>query len=258
MKLKHKIIIISLATITLISYTNCNKVSFSNAYSPESVTAACSNLANLQNVSFQVFIPNPLPQSGGKCPWPTSGEDSLGNVPMLESNITARIEQKISLAQFDGKIVCSLDISTPQTAFKYDDEFIITLNDRMLASSWYYPGPSGYPTIPNDPEVPLYDWFNIRKAQTYNNGIHNYFCLGGPFSSTPNPGLENFCHWPATEQNGVMTLNFNPEKIQSIISSMAYGENFYLNFITVGDNNPESDCRHNDLYMNITATVTNP
>lgn len=166
------------------------------------------------------------------CAW---GED--GNTQMQDLVLTARVEQTESLDIDDDVVMCDMDLDLSGLVpgeiqlMVYDDYFFFTFNDIVLASS-HEPAVAGLDT---DDDLPVYDWERIVGTPFPHGDAP--FCLGEESGDAD-------CDIPGTETEGPISLSFGSDIVNEL-SARAFDEGrFDFGFVTTGDNDPETDCRH--------------
>lgn len=158
----------------------------------------------------------------------------------------ARYEQNQKLELPANAVICDLDMSTPTQKFKYDDVFVFTFNDRILATNnktaLYMTHPESTLMINSTP-VPIYkyNWLSLR-ALPFVNQVDDY-CLG------LNQGAA-MCQWPVTEKQGNIQFDFNRDLLIALGSRAAATEQSF-GFIITGDNDPDKDCYHERLEFSV-------
>ncbi|MED5374497.1 MAG: hypothetical protein VX899_26005 [Myxococcota bacterium] len=206
--------------------------------SAEDLINACEELKQEDETVNMTF----LGHSDG-CAW---GED--GNGDRTQGVISARREDYQSMELPEGGVACDLQFDfyglNPdlEQEITYDDHFMLTFNDVILASSsiemmedleqseegWY-----------------VYDWEQIRgttlemQAETY--------CLGS----------DSDCEVPATETPGPIRLSFSGELVQQLGYLGVEQGRYDFGFITFGDND-DSDCYHEAFTFKVGVPVVYP
>lgn len=177
----------------------------------------------------------------GGCPF---GEGD--NLDEAQGYMTARIEQTAPIALPDQAVICDVAfdfqaVSGGQgTPMVYDDHFIFTFNDVVLASSY---GPLVETLRSNDGVLYEYAWEDARGYEiSFDDDIPTY-CVG------EDEGYAS-CDIPPPETRGLMSLQFE-EAISSQLALQAIEQDRYeMTFITLGDNDT-SDCSHEDFAFEV-------
>lgn len=171
-----------------------------------------------------------------------------GNLSIRDGYLRARYTQLKKLTLPPNAVICDLEMSGPEKSFKYDDIFFLNFNGKVLASNHkseikkFLPRENiNLSSIEKNLDFFTYDWLKIRNSPFRNEA--NDFCLG----------LEenlSLCHWPITEQTGTIKLQFHPEILIRIAASRAIN-NQEIEMVITGDNNPDVDCYHDRLDLNL-------
>jgi hypothetical protein len=165
------------------------------------------------------------------------------NLGMRNEHMQARYEQYQKLNLPANAVVCDLNMSTPLQRFKYDDVFVFTFNNRILATNnknaLFQTTPENTISIMNAGNVSIYNynWLSLRE-KTFRNVADDY-CLG------QNQGAAS-CRWPVTEQTGQIQFDFD-EQLLIALGLRAPSDQQTFGFIITGDDNPEIDCYHERL-----------
>jgi hypothetical protein len=163
------------------------------------------------------------------------------NLDLEQSVITARVEQNVELALPEGVVVCDLAFDFQAisggegTPMVYDDNFWFTFDDVVLAGSY---GPM-VDQFRKEGSLPLYEWSRIVGTPIEFDGIDTY-CLGETEGRAD-------CEIPPPETNGIMSLSFDDDLVNELSFRAVQAERFDFSFITMGDNDPELDCAHEEF-----------
>ena len=179
--------------------------------------------------------------TSGGCDW-----DEQGNLPAQQGYLTARVEAEFSIELESDRIGCDMDFEFTDIdadydpMMYYDDNFVFTFNDVVLASS-YAPWIDEFE---EEDGLSIYDWDAIVGSSVQFSGVPSY-CLG------QDDGLSE-CRIPPPETGGIMALEFD----DSLDSALAYralsdGEIRFM-FAAMGDND-NSDCFHEDFVFEVTV-----
>ena len=184
--------------------------------------------------------------SGG-CPW---GEGD--NLSEQDGYFTARVEDTEKLGMSSDSVICDVDydfqVDPDQTqVMQYDDHFLLTFVDSVIATSnaqlvdLLGEGDDGH--------VP-WDWAKVGgEAIDWNNA--DSWCLGQA------DGLAD-CTIPPTETPGEMTLDFDPTIVAKLSYRAQQLNRVDFTFITIGDNDPETDCSHNAFGFQVNVSYVDP
>tara|TARA_B110001454_G_scaffold28073_1_gene27462 strand:+ start:64528 stop:65313 length:786 start_codon:yes stop_codon:yes gene_type:complete len=170
------------------------------------------------------------------------------NLTVLNDYLRARYTQTSTISIPSGAVICDMDIESPEQNFNYDDIFFLSFNDQILASNH---SKQIKEVIAAENIVHSgtgrnlafykYDWVKMRN--TYFQNEVNDFCLGAE------QGLSE-CQWPVTQEFGKIKLNFDSE-ILTRLGAKSKDTKQVLSFVITGDNDPDSDCYHERLDLNL-------
>jgi hypothetical protein len=234
--------------ITLFSLiTNCSDVDFSTApdveasgnhLTPEEikdrteeVKRNCSNAreANkLKTKTVDVFFEKP----NKTCEW-----NKDGNLEPRDQFLQARIEQMEEFNLSDGSQICDLEFEFEQQKFHYDDLFLLTFNDSVLASAYDLEG-----TMKKLNGIYQYNWSDM-VGDPWINAKEEVYCYGRQ------QGLTN-CSFPGHDLPGQISLDISPELIQSIMGVNFGKKKHFFKIVTIGDND-DFDCEHDPLSFSV-------
>lgn len=166
------------------------------------------------------------------------------NLSAKEGRMRARYEQSRSLIVPSNAIICDVEMSTQLQKFRYDDVFILTFNDRILATNnktvlQQRITPESLIEMSDSSKIPLYkyDWLKLRDGQFENRS--DDYCLGMAQN-------KSYCTWPVTERSGNIKFEFDPELLVNL-GIKAAASNSRFGFIVTGDNDLNIDCAHETL-----------
>jgi hypothetical protein len=289
-----KISLLSLGLLgLLIQYNNCSEVEFSSEKSlaeafevrPVDIDIEHEDeirniIANCQN-STQINLDTTLlfPKQVNACEWGASKDvpSSNGNYAKQNSYFQARREQEAQLELPVNAVICDMQFNSVESELKYDDHFLISMNDLVLMST--YKGfvlsytqadidivnaaakTSGGYLEQSIPPVLLstlnghyvYNWSDIGHSYWFggNNWKDPGYCLGSNIIDPDTNLPVSTCSWPETENIGTVDLNIHPAMIKSIMAFDVNRNIHNFKMIVTGDND-SSDCKHNsDLSFNL-------
>ena len=175
-----------------------------------------------------------FPASTDTCPW---GEGD--NLDPVNGLLTARVEQERSLDVPDDAVICDLEFDFSGLVpgevqdMVYDDHFLFTFNDTVLAASF---GPA-VELLEEDDGLRTYDWaamagFDYHAVESYES-----YCVGQEAGDAD-------CDIPDTEVVGPISLSFDEEIVTALSLGAIDAGDYDFGFITTGDDNPDTDCMH--------------
>jgi hypothetical protein len=216
--------------------TGCSKLS------PVEVKELCSQVgAKRLKKKFPITFANSTRNNA--CTWDRD---------QIEGVISGRREEKV-LIELDPKaIMCDMKLGMAQTQagmseaqdFWFDDEVLLAFNGVILGASYnFYSDKTQSQSFDPQSSFLHYDWNQLKKERSYGHMKQPKYCIGSK------PG-EGDCYFPATEKDGAVFFPTLSEPLLNQLSAFSSDKNkFEMMFVTVGDNNPEVDCRHKRLEM---------
>ncbi|MFT5430192.1 MAG: hypothetical protein ACI9OJ_000865, partial [Myxococcota bacterium] len=127
----------------------------------------------------------------------------------------------------------------------YDDLLIVAINDSVVLAS----DARVNDQLETDGEHYIYDWTRIRGLNLMFQGDEAY-CMGY--------GNGSDCALPQSDTTGEFLLSFAGELFEPIRQRALEDQRLELRFITVGDNDADTDCRHNGFRMRAVVDVALP
>lgn len=191
---------------------------------PDAAPDPCEGALNRRiPVSFERLAP--------ACPW------GLGdNLLPAQERATARSEQTFEFASpTAGGELCALRFDFTRggeaAELRYDDNFFLILNGVVLAAS----DRDLVARLPREGELVLWQWIRVAGSLMNVTSVDPY-CLG------EEAGIGS-CLVPDTDSLGAFRLDLPLERFPELIAR-AEGADVTLRFVTVGDNDPDTDCSH--------------
>jgi len=205
--------------------------------SAEELEDACEELEVAGEEVFEVVFE----ASTGGCNW-----DEDGNLPASQGLLTARTEVIQVIELEETQLACDLDFEFTDISSEYDprmyydDNFVFSFNDVVLASS-YAPWVD---VFDQEGSLAFYDWEQIVGSEIQFSGVPSY-CLG------EDEGLSE-CRIPPPETQGVMALEFDDSlDTELAFRALEEGEIRFM-FAAMGDND-SSDCYHEEFAFEVTV-----
>jgi hypothetical protein len=183
-----------------------------------------------------------FPAQTDVCPWGVGDNLATGTNGVL----TARSEQLESLALPEHAIICGLtfDFGGLQPGeiqnIIYDDHFFFDFNDIVMAASL---GPAVDRLPPKD-GLHTYDWSELVGMEYHIDTEGETYCLGQEDGTSD-------CVIPGTETEGEISLKFDPAVVTGLSLSAVQHDRYDFSFVTTGDDNPESDCMHEEFGFSV-------
>jgi len=191
------------------------------------------------------------------CPWGEADNQSEAQgVLTARDETVARIVRTDNGASFDfladGGRLCDIRLDTltlddnPVAAdFVYDDVLIVTLNDTVVIAS-YAPILDQFQQTDG---LYRYNWENLRGTSLQFQSNQAY-CLGY--------GNGSDCALPFSDTTGEFVISLGGDGFQPLKNELLEAGTLELKFITVGDNDDDTDCRHNGYRMRAVLDVALP
>ena len=223
--------LLSAAVLPLLA---CHSGSFvlADIESAKDVREACEEYEP-EEVTLEVVFP----AQTESCPW-----EEGDNIAPVNGFLTARVEQVEGLEMPDDAVICDLGfdfaglVPGEIQVMVYDDHFFFTFNDIVLAASY---GPA-VELLEDDQGFRAYDWSKMVGLEYHVTDEYDPYCLG------QNNG-DSECEIPDTEVEGPISLSYG-EDVVSRLSFLAIEEGRYdFGFVSTGDDNPETDCMHEEF-----------
>ena len=172
------------------------------------------------------------------------------NLDQKGEYLRARYEQASSLQLPANAVICDMGVLVTRQSFLYDDVFYLTYNGVILASNLArsIPKTTSESVILGSQPVALhrYAWPDVRDLVfTGATETREDYCLGAE------QGLSS-CQWPLSQQTGTIAFNFDREITIALSQRPVAGQQRF-GFVITGDNDPQSDCYHERLDMNLSV-----
>jgi hypothetical protein len=195
------------------------------------VQKACAERP-LQRTTYPISFP----KETRDCPWNTG--DNLG---FRDLYFQTRIEQQSGFTLPAGAIICDMTFNWNTNDFYYDDEFIFGFDGLVLASSFTFSG-----HFPQVGYFQRYNW-SVLLGDAWVNYDQRPYCAGADRGT-------GMCSWPDTSVNGPFRVRFDDALIQELTSHTNTTRSHTFNFITTGDDNPTTDCKHEPVDFDVDVT----
>jgi hypothetical protein len=199
-----------------------------------------TNTLQTKLVTIDFESPDAIPGTTSACPWTATNQ-------LVQEKHTAYVEQHSIFDMPSNAKICDIRFEANEQPMKYDDHFVFSFDDRVLASN--SKGLVNY--LADAPELKMgdtnlankmFDWTKIYNQPWTDKGVKqtNFYCLG------QNEG--SVCSWPATDTTGIINIDFAPSLLLQIAHQYPAENNTHrFSFVTTGDNDPSKDCRHTPL-----------
>ena len=192
-----------------------------------------------------------------QCKWGLDGN----NPNLINEEITARAEISKPIDVPAGAVLCSMEISSAQDNFEYDDHIALTFGgqDSNLVEQKEYvliSNMEGPKFFEQEGGLSVYQW-EILNSPTGKKGLK-----GAKFSELNEgshcPPDSLLCNLPRTQTEGSLKLKLSPDVNKNLMIIGAKYNNYQLNLIITGDDNMPVDCQHKELKLNVDYTYIIP
>lgn len=198
------------------------------------VPLTCAARANQMKTLTQKIV---FEDPNKACPWNTAD-----NGAKVDGKLTARIEQEIATTLPTGALICKFGLDFPNQQIRYDDHIFLTMNEYVLMASTL---PPDHYTA--DGNLRIYDWAKFKNLAF---GSADPYCLGQSDGGT--------CVIPDTEVTGKMQLVIPDTELASLSRRLFAKGAVKFRFITTGDNDASTDCRHAKVEANASFSYITP
>jgi hypothetical protein len=225
-------LILSTSAMLGLMFTNCNKIQMTDIAlendglipfgEPPDTTVVQQTCANgtPQKMSINYTFPKP----NQTCAW-----NQDGNLSPRDRFLQGRIEQEKMLSLAPNSIICDVKFKFAQQQFLYDDHFLVTFNNAVIASSYDFSAQlsRGYDLL-------RYNWSKIA-GMVWTDDKEGVFCA-------PN----SQCSWPDTDKPGVINMNYPSLVFQKLMAEDLNRIEHSIKFVSIGDND-NMDCEHSEV-----------
>jgi hypothetical protein len=174
-------------------------------------------------------VPLTFPQETAACAW-----NSDGNLGQRDLHFQARREQIASFQLPSDSVVCDMGFEFQPQVYYYDDEFLFTFNNKVLASSYDFSA-----LLPDTNGLLDYAWSRI-VGLPWTSAQPTAYCAGEESGSAQ-------CSFPVTSTNGAIALDYDPLIVQEAFAQSPKSGRHEFRWITTGDDDPAVDCRHSQV-----------
>lgn len=234
--IKYFLNIFVILTVVSVAFTGCNKIQMQEVDStgafgapepPETgfVRDSCASAPQKSLTKSYNFAKPSI-----TCEW-----EKNGNLQRENDFFQARIEDAKSLQLEAGAVICDVQLSFNEQEFLYDDHFMLTFNDSVIASSYDFSH-----QLESKHGLLQYNWSKIA-GMYWDKDYEGVFCA--PTGS---------CSWPITDTPGEINMNYSSELFKRLMAVDLSRTNHTLKFVSIGDNDDE-DCEHSDVRFDLTV-----
>jgi hypothetical protein len=190
---------------------------------PEGVAAAIAECQN-RELSSEVLRLD-FPPMQGQCNWDI-GEQEGGYMMGYD-------EQLLELPIKTSWVLCSMAFNLSKEDLYYDDYMTLMFNKRVLL------GTTGIVDMLEEDELglPIYDWSRLQRKKPQGSST----CLNGATK----------CDLTSTQQSGSIVLEMNTETNLKLMTHALKAGRYDLEIVTTGDNDPNIDCAHTGVPLDV-------
>lgn len=204
------------------------------------IQKACAQVQYNQFQTVQVSFINPEKLS---CNFGKDGNLKTKDLWELERTFfRGRIEQTSSFEIPENSIICGMDFSFENLQMYYDDHFVMTFDNIILAGSYDFS-----PFMEKRLGMSLFDWNKIKglnwPVDQAANPLERVYCEGNSTGASA-------CSWPKTEQYGQMNIRMDESVFQKIIALSPHSKTHKFGLVTIGDDD-EGDCRISPINFSV-------
>lgn len=186
-----------------------------------------------------VFTQNLVFPSTNECLW-----NKNGNLDKKDGSLQARESQTLLVDMPEKAVVCSMDLDSKTSLFRYDDNMLITLEEFVLVSS----NDLITAKLPKAGDTYFWRWDSV-KGMPLDLSNPRRFCLAGTADG---------CQLPPTDQSGKVELKLSTQMLSSVAYLLSDRRQLSFAVIATGDDD-EKDCKHTRFDMNVNIKyVVNP
>ena len=222
--------------LSLLFACNSGKISLRDLEDAGDIADACDEYEP-EEITLDVVFP----AQTESCSW---GED--GNMDAEGGVFTARIEELQQLDMPEDSVICDMEFDFTEILpgevqfMTYDDHFFFTFNDIVLAASY---GPI-VEELQEEDGLYMYEWNPVSGVDYHIETDFDAYCLGDGTG-------ESTCDIPDTETEGPISLAYSDDLVSQLSLIAIESERYDFGFITTGDDNPDTDCMHEEFGFTI-------
>jgi hypothetical protein len=169
------------------------------------------------------------------CEW-----EKNGNLAKKNDYFQARIEENKNILLPAGAIICDVKLTFAEQPFLYDDHFLFTFDNSVIASSFDFSA-----QLNRQYGLLQYDWSKIA-GMYWDKSKEGVFCAE-----------DGKCSWPITDTQGKIDMSFSSDFFKRLMAFDINRNNHVMKFISIGDND-DYDCEHSDVSFDLTVDYVIP
>jgi hypothetical protein len=182
---------------------------------------------------------------------PSCAWEEGDNLESRQGVVTARAEDTQALSVPEGLVLCDFSLTFDnsggdedegQHSFRYDDAFLLTFDDVVLAASH---GPM-VDALPEDDGFFTYTWTDVAGSPLSFEEVAPY-CLGVDAGGT--------CRVPEPESSGMFSLRIDDTSSERLAMLARAAGRAEFALVTMGDNDEDVDCSRAGLSFHVNARV---
>jgi hypothetical protein len=204
---------------------------------PVQLEQATTSVTSTQTLSW----PSNLSTTGNLCRF---GDTAAGNQVATNTRASGRLEESLTLRGLASRRITSIRVSASANTFKYDDVMLLAYNNHLVMASDRRVAEYSANTTSLGTSPILYTWSNILNKLIDNESIQPPWC--GPSATA--------CTVPPTETYGTIDVNIPNFRAVDEAAYPSAPDARTIRLVTMGDNDPDIDCRHGPVTVTITIT----
>jgi hypothetical protein len=171
---------------------------------------------------------------------------------MRQGAVTARHEERVRVQVPEGGVICGMAFDFRLEAdvdpvMEYDDNMFFLYDEALLAASY---GPM-VDVFPQESGLPVWSWGALAGYEFGFDPETPSWCLGEADGRST-------CEVPPPETSGPLRLDFDPDLVNELAFRAVELGKTEFGFVTIGDNDPELDCRHEAFAFDVELPVVFP
>ncbi len=237
-----------------------DRVSIVVKKTPDDVLVDCETLPR-QNMQIPISFESTVLSDDeatypGRCEWDHDTVWGSSTQGMNHDYIQGFYRQSVVATLPENAVVCSSKISANSgndVYWRYDDEFFLTIGDRVIVSSEQAWRMQNFVTENSEEpygQGPYIFDFDQYKWQEYGYSYQRY-CLGhdrigNRFSDEENSS----CQFPRTQRWGEFNIDIPAEAFAEVSAEIVNEGEASFSLIIGGDDDPAIDCQHSGIELN--------
>lgn len=169
------------------------------------------------------------------CQW-----NKNGNLGRLDQYLQARESQTQTIALQPNTVICDLKLTSSQSNWRYDDNFVLNLSKYVLTHSNPYLIDNSVGTLSVEDGFTVWNFDTVKGAK--------YNLSANP--ADPCLGNADTCMIPGHDMAGAVNLSFKPESMVTLATKLLDQNSLDFHLLTTGDND-NGDCEHTGIDFDV-------